>query len=488
MGLFKPDAPDPNAAIQAQSEANRVNVMSPYGSQVYGTTTVDENGNPVFTAGSNQATIRLDETPYQQQQRLRGEAIGTDVGNVVANRAAGMGSILGGAYQNENAFTPQAISSINPNPAMTTTVGSGPMLQTGINAYTAPEYLRATNDRAGEFQRQISTAGLTPLTNTGSFQGDAALARNAVFEMGRSQMDPVFSQERERITNELTQRGIPVGSEAWNREMNRMDRSQSQELRNLANQSILTGGQEQSRLFGISSAARGQEFGERTTQGQFANQATQLASGEEQRAADQYNALMSELQRRDLAAASFGNQALQQGFANQITGATFGNQARAQDVNEQLARANLQNQQRSQSIQEQLLQRNQNINELAQMLGLSPSQPLPQIMTNPGQIDTITPTYAGYNAAVQQSQGAMSGLAGLGQAAIMGSFLCWVAREVYGASNPKWLDFRDWLTTKAPKWLLRMYTKHGQKFAAWIADKPRIKSVIRRMMDSVIGG
>lgn len=64
---------------------------------------------------------------------------------------------------------------------------------------------------------------------------------------------------------------------------------------------------------------------------------------------------------------------------------------------------------------------------------------------------------------------------------------CWVAREVYGAENPKWLTFREWMLTKAPKWLRMFYLKHGPNIAEWIKDKPRVKSVIRRAMDWCIG-
>ncbi|HYF34914.1 MAG TPA: hypothetical protein VD994_06435 [Prosthecobacter sp.] len=65
---------------------------------------------------------------------------------------------------------------------------------------------------------------------------------------------------------------------------------------------------------------------------------------------------------------------------------------------------------------------------------------------------------------------------------------CWVAREVYGAENPRWLTFREWMFTKAPKWFLRLYIQHGARFAEFISDKPRIKALIRRWMDARIGG
>jgi hypothetical protein len=65
---------------------------------------------------------------------------------------------------------------------------------------------------------------------------------------------------------------------------------------------------------------------------------------------------------------------------------------------------------------------------------------------------------------------------------------CWVAREVYGERNPKWLLFRNWMLTKAPKWFVRLYVKHGPAFAQYIADKPLLKRIIRKLMDQVIRG
>jgi polysaccharide export outer membrane protein len=63
---------------------------------------------------------------------------------------------------------------------------------------------------------------------------------------------------------------------------------------------------------------------------------------------------------------------------------------------------------------------------------------------------------------------------------------CWVAREVYGAENPKWLMFRAWLLTEAPIWLRDAYGTHGEAFATWIHDKPVMKAIVRAMMDAVL--
>jgi hypothetical protein len=81
--------------------------------------------------------------------------------------------------------------------------------------------------------------------------------------------------------------------------------------------------------------------------------------------------------------------------------------------------------------------------------------------------------------------GAMiGGAATLGGAAIG---LCWVAREVYGEENPKWLQFREWMTTKAPKWFLELYIAQGEAFAKKLRGQDKLKARIRAWMDTKIG-
>lgn len=63
---------------------------------------------------------------------------------------------------------------------------------------------------------------------------------------------------------------------------------------------------------------------------------------------------------------------------------------------------------------------------------------------------------------------------------------CWVAREVYGEDNPKWVMFREWLLTKSPMWFRTLYIKHGERFAAFLRNKPSLKRLIRKWMDSRI--
>ena len=81
-------------------------------------------------------------------------------------------------------------------------------------------------------------------------------------------------------------------------------------------------------------------------------------------------------------------------------------------------------------------------------------------------------------------------MSGIGSAAggLLGntSLFCWVAREVYGEHNPAWKMFRMWMFLESPSWFFKLYKNYGERFANFIADKPRLKAVIRKWMDSKI--
>jgi len=89
----------------------------------------------------------------------------------------------------------------------------------------------------------------------------------------------------------------------------------------------------------------------------------------------------------------------------------------------------------------------------------------------------------------RQTLGPMDIISRLGGTAAQGATAfsllggCWVARAVYGVENPRWLMFRQWLFDDAPQWFRNAYLRHGEKFAAWISDKPILKNAIRAFMD-----
>jgi len=82
--------------------------------------------------------------------------------------------------------------------------------------------------------------------------------------------------------------------------------------------------------------------------------------------------------------------------------------------------------------------------------------------------------------------GAVGGIAqGIGAAGGIAAF-CWVAREVYGIESGKWLQFREWMLNDSPSWFRKLYLKYGERFAEFISDKPRIKSIILKWMNTKI--
>ena len=63
---------------------------------------------------------------------------------------------------------------------------------------------------------------------------------------------------------------------------------------------------------------------------------------------------------------------------------------------------------------------------------------------------------------------------------------CWVAREVYGETNPQWLLFRSWLLGDSPHWFRNLYISKGEAFADWLSKNTWLKPIIRRWMDGRI--
>lgn len=98
---------------------------------------------------------------------------------------------------------------------------------------------------------------------------------------------------------------------------------------------------------------------------------------------------------------------------------------------------------------------------------------------------------AGGIGAAPQTTGGGAQNAGMGIGGGMnggaGNPFCWVAREVYGAHDPRWIEFRTWMTVDAPRWLRDGYAAHGEVAADWLRDRPVAKRIVRAGMDAAIG-
>ena len=99
------------------------------------------------------------------------------------------------------------------------------------------------------------------------------------------------------------------------------------------------------------------------------------------------------------------------------------------------------------------------------------------------QVGAISRQPSGFQNFATAAGGAFDLARGFGALGSAG-LLCWVAREVYGIDNPKWLQFREWMLTKASDNLRNFYIEYGERIAESIRNKPKIKAIIRKWMDS----
>jgi hypothetical protein len=155
---------------------------------------------------------------------------------------------------NPNIITPQGGQTYNP---FTNTLT--------LNESDFTKNQRLDQERlAMELSRSLS--GNLPTT-------DNEAVRNATFELGKRQLEPELKSQRDALARQLANRGIPIGSEAYNSEMNRLERSQGEQLNTLSLQSQMQGIQtaeaqraarfnEISSLLGRSQVGSGISFGE----------------------------------------------------------------------------------------------------------------------------------------------------------------------------------------------------------------------------------
>jgi uncharacterized membrane protein YbaN (DUF454 family) len=273
------------------------------------------------------------------------------------------------------------------------------------------------------------------------FSGMADKASNAIYERGMSMMRPDLEQGQRRLDQRLADQGLPIGSEAYTTDQNRYQRQSERSMQDLALGAVGQGQNQANQLFQQALQGRSAQIGDQTLGLDWANQLRQ---------------------------SQIGDQTLNMDLANQARLAGFGEQ--------------------------QALRSNQ-LSELQALLGGQAYNPTPAPnFFGPGQVDPTAGAQMQQNSNLsqQQAQNALWGnLAGLGGAGIFaasmpGALFCWVAREVYGNKDHRWIKFREWLVNKAPKWLLRLYVRKGAKFATWLHRHPRFKPAIRFLMDRVI--
>ncbi len=365
-----PDPIDPGPAIQQQGEQNveaaiatallnQINQIGPGGQTVFSptgqTTQVGEFDIPQF---QQETTL----SPTGQEQFDLSQQLGLDITGLAGQNVGAVGAAQAQPFS----------------------LGGLPAQVSGINI----------NDP----QRRLFKEGLPELRRDFGQQGREL--EQATFAQARGLLDPVFAEQLQRADVRLSERGLPVGSQAEAGVLDPLRRSQNLALQQAALGSVGAGRQEQGRLFGQQQAQRAQAFGERLGTGQFRNLAQQ------------------------------------------------------QTFQQRLAEANLQNQARQQGLQERAFQRSLPINEIAALLGTAPGVQVPSFIQTPGvgvqAPDVIGATLGAGGLNLQSAQAqqaaASSGLGGLfGLAGSLGSAAIPLLSDIRKKRDirkiGKWKDF-----------------------------------------------
>ena len=158
---------------------------------------------------------------------------------------------------------------------------------------------RFVDPLAGDLYQQSGVG----LEQPGSTQDIAS----TFYDQARSRFQPDLDDQRNQLEVSLAQRGIPVGSEIYNTEMDRFDRNQNNLYSDAARQAELAAGQEQSRQFGqnLSTAQYGGQDQQRLQSADLANRGF-LGTQQNQ----QFNQLQNALQ--------FGRGEYQTDLSNQL--------------------------------------------------------------------------------------------------------------------------------------------------------------------------
>lgn len=303
-----PPAPDPYATAQANANANQtitagnnimnnVNENSPTGSVRYTQTGqqtwTDVNGSHTVPTFTRDVSL----SPEQQKLYDQQTALGTQMNDIAGSQLTKINGVLSSSID-PSTLSPR-VNSIGPTPTLQN-APNAPSLQTSYGA-------------GGTIQQDV----------TGS--NDYAAQRDAVVGALNSRLNPELDRQRASLENTLINQGLQRGTEAFTNAMDQFGRQEN----DAHMQTLLAGGQEQSRMAGLDLAA-----------GQFHNAAQAQGNGQNLQAATFGNAANQSMYTDQLGNAQFNNANAQQGFQNEQTAANFANSARQNQLQEDVALRN----------------------------------------------------------------------------------------------------------------------------------------------------
>lgn len=292
-------------------------------------------------------------------------------------------------------------------PSRAANMGGGSGMQSSVDLQNVPVNAswsgpdaRYTIDNAGQIQKNVGAD---------DFSADRLRVEDALF----SRLNPQFDRDQSKQEANLIARGIRPGTVAYDRARDEQNRS----LTDARMQTILAGGQEQSRLSGLElaqggfrNAAQAQQYGQNANDAQFFNNAQAQNFGQ------------------SMTMDQFARDGIGMNNGTALQGAGFRNQAQNQEFNQVLAANQFNNANRSGAIEENAFLRSLPLNEIQALLGgTQVAGPKFQNTPQPGVAGVdytglVNQQYQGqmqaYNAAQQNRMGMLGGIAGIGSSLI----------------------------------------------------------------------
>ncbi len=234
-----------------------------------------------------------------------------------------------------------ALPTINPNSMVqdprginTSFATSG--IPTGIN--TAALGLLKTGVDTSALPSQVTGLNTSALPGMpGSPQQTNDQVSNAMYSQATSRLDPQWQQNEQQLNDQLTQQGIPVGSQAWNTAMDNFNRAKNDAYTSASNAATVSGAQVGGQDYGLALQGRQQGVTEQTTSASLANQAASLGLTEQQLNAAIASGTVSQVIGAQTANAGVANQAAQTGVSAEVANAGVANQAGQLQLAQQLA-------------------------------------------------------------------------------------------------------------------------------------------------------
>lgn len=125
-----------------------------------------------------------------------------------------------------------------------------------------------------DIQRSLGTEDLQGVDPSQRYYSDAG---DAIYNQFSSRNEPQFTRDTEALRTQLYNQGLREGDAAYDEEVRKQRQSQNDARQNASYQATIGAGSEAARMHGMDSSTRGQQFGERSTSGAFANQAAEQA-------------------------------------------------------------------------------------------------------------------------------------------------------------------------------------------------------------------